>query len=122
MPQRQYNKERVEVTKPHKRIILPIALNDYKERSQTGPGFRAWVDEMIEQYPELFPAGIEQGYRLHDRLPSSRKLPDVQVRRIKLNQPDDAGKAQVFSVVSSEVMPYMTGYTDEVEKALFLRR
>jgi hypothetical protein len=122
MPQRQYSKERVEARKRNKRIILPISLCDYNEASKTGRQFRAWVNEMIERYPELFPAGIEQGYVLHDRLPVSSKLADVQMRRIKLKQADGAGQAQVFSIVSSEVMPYMTGYTSEVEKALFLRR
>ena len=28
----------------------------------------------------------------------------------------------MLTICSSDVMPYMTGYTDEVEKALFLRR
>jgi len=122
MPQRQYNKERVEVRKTNRRIILPIGLHEYNERSKSGNLFRGWVDEMIEKYPELFPAGIEQGYSLHDILPVSSKLPDVQVRRIRLKQVDGEGKVQVFSIVSSDVMPSMTGYTNEVEKALFLRR
>jgi hypothetical protein len=122
MPQRQYNKEQGEVTKRNKRISLPISLRDYNEVSKVASEFRAWVNGMIEKYPELFPAGIEHGYGLHDRLPGSVKLSDVQIRRIKLNQPDAEGKAQVFSIVSSEVLPYMTGYTNDVEKALFLRR
>jgi hypothetical protein len=73
---------------------------------------------MIDSYPELFPKMIEQGYTLHDLLPASVKLPDVRFRRIKLK----AGEQQVVTICSSDVMPYMTGYTDEVEKALFLRR
>jgi hypothetical protein len=81
MPQRQYNKERVEVRKTNRRIILPIGLHEYNERSKSGKLFRGWVDDMIEKYPELFPAGIEQGYSLHDMLPVSSKLPEVQVRR-----------------------------------------
>lgn len=122
MPQRQYSKERVEVTNANKRIILPIPLLEYQEKAQAWRSFRSWLDGMIEKYPELFPAGIEQGYMLHDILPVSSKLPEVQVRRIKLKQVDSEGKAQVVSIVSSDVMPYMTGYTNEVEKALFLRR
>jgi hypothetical protein len=77
---------------------------------------------MIDQYPELFPADIQAGYRLHDLLPASVKLPEVQLRRIRLCQEDEKGQAQVFTIAPSEVLPYMTGYTDEVEKALFLRR
>lgn len=122
MPQRQYSKEWEKVTKANKRVILPMSLAADNEQAQTGESFRKMVDEKIELYPELFPAGIEAGYWLHDRLPVSKKLGDVQVRRIKLKQVDGEGKAQVFSIVSSDVLPYMTGYTDDVEKALYLRR
>jgi hypothetical protein len=122
MPQRKYSKEREKVTKANKRVILPISLEAYNEQAQTSESFRKMVDEMIERYPELFPAGIEAGYWLHDQLPVSKKLTDVQVRRIKLKPVDSQGKAQVFSIVSSDVLPYMTGYTDDVEKALYLRR
>jgi hypothetical protein len=122
MPQRQYSKERKKVTKANKRVILPISLETYNEQAQTSESFRNMVDQRIELYPELFPAGIEAGYWLHDQLPVSKKLGAVQVRRIKLKQVDSEGKAQVFSIVSSDVLPYMTGYTDDVEKALYLRR
>ncbi|MFZ1770590.1 MAG: hypothetical protein WAU00_15395 [Caldilinea sp.] len=84
--------------------------------------FRHWLDRMVAEYPRLFPAEIEQGYRLHDTLPASSKLPNVCFRRIKLKAANEAGRQQVLTIGSSEVMPYMTGYTDEVEKALFLRR
>lgn len=46
----------------------------------------------------------------------------MQGRRIKLKQAAKQGKEEVFSLVSRDVLPYMTGYTDEVEKALYLRR
>jgi hypothetical protein len=84
--------------------------------------FRRWLDQMIEQYPELFPPDIGTGYLLHDILPASIKLPEVRLRRIRLCQDDAEGQAQVFTIAPSPVLPYMTGYTDEVEKALFLRR
>jgi hypothetical protein len=77
---------------------------------------------MIATYPELFPCDVEAGYTLHDYLPASVKLPDVRFRRIKLKRQNERGEAQVLTICSSEVMPYMTGYTDAVEKALFLRR
>jgi len=48
-------------------------------------------------------------------------MPEVRVRRIKLKQPDATGKDQVLTIAPSFVMPYMTGYTDEVADALFLR-
>ena len=122
MPQRQYSQKRSKVTKVSKRIILPIALNRYNELSQDAPAFRSWLDTMIANYPELFPADITLGYTLHDILPPSVKMPAVCLRRIRLKGRDEHGRVQVFTIASSEVMPYMTGYTDEVEKALFLRR
>ena len=122
MPQRKYNKEQEQVTNVSKRVILPISLQSYNEQSESSAQFRTMVDEMIELYPELFPAGIEAGYWLPDQLPISKKLADVQGRRIKLKQADEQGKQGVFSLVSSDVLPSMTGYTNDVEKALYLRR
>ena len=118
MPQRQYSKEQSQVAKPNPRVILPIPHPEYEEKSADPRCFRYWLDNMIDSYPELFPKMIEQGYTLHDLLPASVKLPDVRFRRIKLK----AGEQQVVTICSSDVMPYMTGYTDEVEKVLFLRR
>ena len=46
----------------------------------------------------------------------------MRLRRIRLCQDDAEGQAQVFAIAPSQVLPYMTGYTDAVEKALFLRR
>lgn len=83
--------------------------------------YRDYLDVMIKECPELFPADIDKGYTWHDIL-ASKKMSDVPLRRIKLKQVDDEGKVQVFTIVPSFVMPYMSGYTDEVEKALFLRR
>lgn len=59
---------------------------------------------------------------MHDVLPASRKLPQVQLRRIRLKVANASGQAQVYTIASSDVLPYMVGLTDEVEKALFLRR
>jgi hypothetical protein len=121
MPRRKYSKTKSYVTKPSKRITLPIELERYQEIIDEPGAFRHWLDRMIEGYPELFPAAIEDGYTLHDRR-SSRKMPDVCLRRIKLKGCDVRGNASVFTIAPSAVMPYMTGYTDEVEKPLFLQR
>jgi len=122
MPQRQYTTEQSKVAKANPRVILPIAVNEYQDLATKPERFRAWLDEMIASFPELFPQGIEQGYTLHDMLPISSKLPEVSFRRIKLKAVNAAGKRQVVTICSSDVMPYMTGLTTEVEKALYLRR
>ncbi|MCP4166882.1 MAG: hypothetical protein GY759_13460 [Chloroflexi bacterium] len=77
---------------------------------------------MIASYPELLPVGTEKGYVLHGILPESSKLPGIRFRRIKLKDSDKEEKPVVLTIASSEVMPYMSGFTNDVEKALFLRR
>ncbi len=121
MPQRKCTKSKVNVTRACKRITLPIEWELYEQLIQDSQIFRAHLDQMIGQYPELFPTQIAQGYRLHDKR-SSQKMPGVSLRRIKLNALDETGRAIVVTIAPSAVLPYMTGYTDEVEKALFLRR
>ena len=87
--------------------MLPISLDEYQEKMSDAKQFRQWLDKMVAEYPRLFPVKIEQGYRLHDRLPASGKLPDVCFRRIKLKAANEAGRQQVLTIGSSEVMPYI---------------
>ena len=116
MPQREYTKTKEKVSKPSKRITLAIELDKYKEIVKAPKEFRAWLDEHIACSPELFPADIENGYVLHG-IRSSRKMPEITLRRIELKE-----SKEVFTIAPSGVMPYMTSYTDDVEKALFLLR
>jgi len=99
-----------------------VTLPAYNELKDDAAAFRQWLDEMIKFYPELFPVEIEHGYTLHDLLPASVKLVQVQLRRIRLKQRAENGQAQVLTIAPSAVLPYMVGLTDEVEKALFLWR
>ena len=82
--------------------------------------FRTELDSYIEKWPELFPSEIRHGYQLHGTR-GSKKLEEFEMQRIKLNERDRDGKNIVLSIKPSYIMPYMTGYTDEVEKAHFLR-
>jgi len=104
-----------------KQICLPIKQKEYHRMFDDAQAFRHCLDGMIEQYPDLFPATIQQGYILHDNLPESKKLPGIRLRRIAVASKDGDGK-DVFAIRPSFVLPYMTGYTDEVEKVLFLRK
>jgi hypothetical protein len=101
-------------------VILPLNRESYNHLIDDHAAYRDYVDTLYAQCPELFPADMAAGYTWHDTL-SSKKMPDVRLRRIKLKQPNAAGKDQVWTLAPSFVMPYMTGDTDEVEKALFLR-
>jgi hypothetical protein len=113
--QRKCSQELRLAAKPSRRIVLAIDRDHYQAVIQDAGAFRCWIETKRRQYPELFPDEIREGSSLHD-IRRSRKLPDVYIRRIRLNR-----SGTVHRVVSSFVLPYMTGYTDGVEKALFLR-
>jgi len=115
--QRKCTKTKTTQTRANKRIVLPIGREDYEQVVNDTTAFREYVDTMIEQQPELFPANSQQGYRLYGMYPASRKMPEVRMRRIRFHASDE-----VYTVAPSFVMPYATGYVDDVEKALFVRR
>jgi len=102
--------------KYQKRIIcLPFDQKNYYDIVFEANKFRASVDKFIEQYPQLFPSEITQGYQLKDvRFPT--KLP-VPIRRILLKKSNIS-----YTIRPAFVMPYMTAMTEDVEKALFLRK
>jgi len=103
-----------------KQICIFIEQEEYNHILGDAKAFRMYLDDVIEQYPELFPVMIQQGYTLHDILPESKKMPGIRLRRIKVKTKDGNGN-DVFTIRPSFVMPYMVGYTDDVEKPLFLR-
>ena len=121
MPHRNCTKTKADVVISNKRITLPLPMEQYQEIVGNCRAYRKWVDERIAQYPELFPKEIVGGYTLHDGR-SSEKMEGVRLRRIRLKVCDSAGKEQVFTIAPSGVLPYFAGLTDDVEKALFLRR
>jgi len=104
-----------------RRIVLPIPRAIYGDLIENCDAYREYIDAMFVSCPELFPSDMAQGYTWHDRY-HSRKMSAISVRRIKLKARYEDGKTQVFTIVPSFVMPYMSGDTDEIEKALFLRR
>lgn len=99
-----------------KQICIDIDPQAYETLLLDPGAFRACLDQEIAVHPELFPTAIQHGYKLYDMLPESKKLPGIRLRRIELQ----AGG--VFTIRPAFVLPYMTGYTEDVEKALFLRR
>lgn len=122
MPPRQCTKTKQEIPNASRRICLPMDREEYNERITDKRDFREMIDYFVETYPELFPAEITKGYQLYGFRQQSKKMPDVQLRRICLNQHDPEGRLQVYTITPSFVLPYMTGYADDVEKALYLRR
>jgi hypothetical protein len=66
-----------------KTICLPIKEGiNYTELVENREAYRAYLNAEIAQHPELFPEGIEQGYRFHGLVESSRQ--GIKTRRIYL--------------------------------------
>jgi hypothetical protein len=97
-----------------KTICIPCAPEPYPELVADPERFRDYIDSLWLKHPELFPAALAGGYQLHDFTPPSVKL-GVRLRRLKLT-----ATGEVYSVCPSFVMPYLVGYTADVEHALFL--
>ncbi|HNT74455.1 MAG TPA: hypothetical protein PKH77_05485 [Anaerolineae bacterium] len=102
-----------------KRICIPIDAETYQAIITDRPAFKAYLDQQIATFPELFPATITHGYTLPGFVPLSAKMPEIRMRRIAVPGAA-AGTVEVFTVAPSFVLPYMTGYTHEVAAGLFL--
>jgi hypothetical protein len=95
-------------------ICLPIRKDLYERIIDSPQQFRRWLDQAFRDSPELFPKAFAQGYTLKDsRLSAKRGL---RLRRIRCRSTGAA-----FTVRPAFVMPYLTGWTDEVAGPLFLR-
>src|SRR5437867_3647799 len=77
--------------------------------------FRAHLERALADAPELFPPEMTQGFAFYGSS-RSRKL-QLALRRIRMS-----ATGEVFQIRPSFLMPYAIGKTDEVEKALYLRR
>jgi hypothetical protein len=83
---------------------------------------RDCLREQMKVYPELFPAAMEQGYKLNGWTEVSKKMPNMQLRRIRLSKTDETGRKLAYTIAPCDVLPYMTGMASDVEKGLFLKQ
>jgi hypothetical protein len=95
-------------------ICLPVGKDVYGDVVEDPRRFRSWLDQAFQHYPELFPPAFAQGYRLKDDRSSAKT--GLRLRRIRLRATGES-----FSVRPSFVLPYMAGWTDDVQGPLFLR-
>ena len=96
-------------------ICLPLGKDAYLALIDSPQLFRSWLDAAFRDHPELFPEAFSQGYTLtDDRVSKKLGLP---LRRIRCK-----ASGAAFTVRPSCALPYLAGWTDDVEKALFLRR
>jgi len=99
-----------------KTICLPIEDGlDYPALVEDSAAFRQYVDQQIAAHPELFPEGIELGYRLHGWVESSRQ--QIKTRRILLPRTKEA-----YQLRPDFVMPYMSETAEMADKALYMRK
>lgn len=97
-------------------IRLPFEQESYEKDVSHPEGFRKKLDELISQYPELFPKGIKAGYRLHSQV-KSRKC-GIVIRRIELRS-----DKSLYRIAPSFVLPYMSGFVEKrIEDGLLLRK
>ncbi len=102
--------------KGYRTIRLPLSESEYDRFVHDRPYAKSRLEEHHELHPELFPEAFGGGYALYGFTDPSRKQ-ELRCRRIRLEQ-----GGEVFTVAPAFVMPYMSGRTEEVEKALFLMR
>ena len=76
---------------------------------------RKFIDGVIVESPELFPACLREGYALHGFARASKKLDGFQLRKIR-----PSGGSEAYHLRPSFVMSFMTGTTDDLEYPLLL--
>ena len=102
--------------KGYRTIRLPLAESEY-DRFLTDRSYaKDRLEELYEECAELFPDAFPSGYAFFGYTEPSMKQ-QLLCRRIRLDQ----GRA-VFTIAPAFVMPSMTGRTQDVDNALFLRR
>ena len=99
-----------------KSICFPCESEaDYRDAVADPHQMRQLLVAAYAQFPELFPAAFAGGFTWHDFY-HSHKL-DVPLRRLRLVQ-----TGEVFLVRPSCYLPYGVARTEDIEKALYLRR
>lgn len=100
-------------TRNNRTICLPFSQEVYNTNIKNSIDFRICINERIKLFPELFPPQIVKGYLMKDIYHSKKQ--SFPIRRIEI-----AGIP--YTIRPSFLMPYMTGITEEIEKALFMRK
>lgn len=97
-----------------KQLVMPMTRTEYDEIWADARQVRAWVDRLLAEAPELFPAGMADGYALHGFDRESRKQPGVRLRQVMLKD------GSVYWLRPRFVLSDMAGTVDEVAYPLLL--
>ena len=104
-------------TIPNKTIVLPFDETTSVSLIVDKAAYRAYLNEQIQAYPELFPPTFSEGWSLHGFTRPSAKYQGLRCRRV-LTLVDGS----VWQIRPAFVMPYMTCDTATAEKLLFLAK
>ena len=97
-----------------KQIVIPMTRETYDNMGDNPQEVRRHLDELLAEFPELFPAGFADGYTLHGHGRASRKLPGVRLRKVVLKN------GSSYWLRPSFVLGYMTGTVDDLAYPLLL--
>jgi hypothetical protein len=97
-----------------KQIVIPMTRTQYDQMWTDPRQVRSYVNGLLAETPELFPAGMADGYALHGYDRASQKQVGVRLRQVMLKD------KSAYWLRPSFVLPYMAGTVDEVQHALML--
>lgn len=97
-----------------RQICIPMIRDAYDRIWNDAGEVRRYLQSLIDNSPELFPTGIEDGFQLTGHLPESVKMPGVRLRQLRLRN------GMAFTLRPSFVMSYMSGSVEDLEHPLLL--
>lgn len=120
--QRQYSTDKCSKRLESRRLVIPIRYETYEKEMDTPEKAVECIQKYQSDHPELFPPAMAGGFKLNGWTEPSKKMPDKRLRRIRLLEENEEGKRLAYTIAPCDLLPYMTGMVDDVEKALFLKQ
>jgi len=99
-----------------------MRYEEYETAMSTSQKARNCLSEQMKAHPELFPTAMTEGYKFNGWTELSKKMPEIQLRRIRLSRADEQGRKLAYTIAPCDVLPYMTGMVSDIEKGMFLKQ
>jgi hypothetical protein len=105
-----------------RQICLPLDRATYDRIWDDPRAVRTLVEDLLRRHPELFPEAMTRGFTLCGKLPPSKKLAGISLRRLRVTETDEDGRATTRDsfLRPSFVLPYCCGFVEDVEKGMLL--